>query len=176
MSFDKTGWKAVGGEGQPYDKGKIFSYYTTDDMATVRASGYFNDVSNDLDSEYTVLVRASDAIDWITLTRDATGLILTTDTRVQSLSGAGAANLTTLLTEVTSTDADAVTLANGYVGQIKVVTLIVDGGTMTLTPATALGYTNIAFADAGDSVTLMYMTGGWAIIGQGGLTTGPLSA
>ena len=95
---------------------------------------------------------------------------------IQSLTGAGAANITQKYTEHTSTSTDAVTLADGAPGQIKVITLIVDGGDMTLTPATAMGYTTIVFADAGDSVTLMFTTLGWAIIGQGGLTTGPLSA
>ena len=268
MAFDIDGWKAIGGEGQAFDEGKIFAYTSSaDTLATMKVSGYFDSVSNALDAEYFVLAKGTDGVELLSLTRDITGLILTYDTRVQSLSGAGAvdvitritevtstgadaltladgtegqrktitmvvdggvatltptnangfttivfndvgdtvdllfisgewvisnrggvvsslqsltgpgaASLTTLLTEVTTESGDAVTLADGVAGQMKIITLIVDGGDMTLTPANALGYTTIVFADAGDSVTLMFVTGGWAIIGQGGLTTGPLSA
>jgi len=68
------------------------------------------------------------------------------------------------------------TLADGDVGQLLNITLIVDGGTMTLTPANGLGYSTIAFADAGDSVQLEFKSGGWAVIGQGGISTGPVVA
>lgn len=88
---------------------------------------------------------------------------------VQSLSGAGAVNVTTLTTALTSTGVlDALTLANGTVGQIKTIIHAVDGGSSLLTPTTALGYTTITFTNAGDSVTLQYVTQGWACIGSKG--------
>ena len=46
---------------------------------------------------------------------------------VQSLSG-GAVNLTDTVTELTTTSADALTLANGTPGQVKIITMIADGG------------------------------------------------
>ncbi len=93
---------------------------------------------------------------------------------IQSLSGAGAADTITFLTEVTSTGADAVTLIDGAVGQLKRIILIVDGGTMTLTPTTGHGYATIVFADAADSVDLEFGALGWRVTGQGGLGTGPV--
>ena len=90
---------------------------------------------------------------------------------VQSLSGAGAVNLTDLITEVTTTGADALTLANGSVGQIKIITMIVDGGDGTLTPTTFANGTTITFNDANDTVALLYAnTIGWVVISNSGAT------
>ena len=89
---------------------------------------------------------------------------------VESVSGAGALNLTDLITQVTTTGADALTLANGSMGQVKIVTMIVDGGDGTLTPATLAGGTTITFADVGDGVVLVYGTAGWVVVGNNGAT------
>ena len=90
---------------------------------------------------------------------------------VQSLSGAGAVNLTDTVTEITSTGTDALTLANGTVGQVKVITMIVDGGDATLTPTTFAGGSTITFNDAGDSVILVYNTTvGWVAVANQGAT------
>ena len=90
---------------------------------------------------------------------------------VQSLSGAGAVDLVNTVTEITSTGADALTLANGTVGQVKVITMIVDGGDATLTPTTFAGGSTITFNDAGDSVILVYNTTvGWVAVANQGAT------
>ena len=90
---------------------------------------------------------------------------------VQSLSGAGAVDVTNTVTEITSTAADALTLADGTVGQIKVITMIVDGGDATLTPTTFAGGSTITFNDAGDSVILVYNTTvGWVAVANQGAT------
>jgi hypothetical protein len=90
---------------------------------------------------------------------------------VQSLSGAGAVNLTTLTTSLTTTGvSQALTLANGTAGQLKIVTHTVDGGSAVLTPTTAIGFSTVTFAAVGDTVTLMYTSAGWAIIGSRGVT------
>jgi len=89
---------------------------------------------------------------------------------VESFSGAGALNLTDLITEVTTTGANALTLANGSAGQVKIITMIVDGGDGTLTPATLAGGTTITFADVGDGVVLVYGTAGWVVVGNNGAT------
>jgi len=69
----------------------------------------------------------------------------------QSLSGAGAVNITSFATKWTTTAADAGTLADGsFIGQQKVVVLVSDGGDGTLTPATFGDGTTITFADVGD--------------------------
>lgn len=177
MSFDSTGLKAMGGAGKAFDKGKMFSYTTSDAMATVRASGYFDGISLQLDAEYFIAVKASDGINILALTRDSTGLILTTDgdidpvTSIQAITGAGAVDIITDVTEFTSDgSAQALTLADGFVGQRKTVVHVVDGGSGVLTPANALGYTIITFTTAGEAVDLLFLSGGWVITGIGGLT------
>lgn len=90
---------------------------------------------------------------------------------VQALSGAGAVNLTTPITALTTTGAaQALTLADGTAGQIKSIIHVVDGGSAVLTPTTALGFTTMTFTNAGDSITLVYTSAGWAIIGNRGGT------
>ena len=95
----------------------------------------------------------------------------------QSLSGAGAVDITSAVTKVTTTGSDTLTLADGQAGQIKVIIMIVDGGDGTLTPTTLLGGTTITFADAGDAVILLWVaTLGWVRIAQGGPGVGPVMA
>ena len=91
---------------------------------------------------------------------------------VQALSGAGAANNTSLTTQLTTTGSNqAITLANGTNGQIKIVTMVVDGGDAILTPSTFANGTSITFNDVGDTVLLVYnTTGGWALVSNTGCT------
>ncbi len=89
----------------------------------------------------------------------------------QALSGAGAVNLTTLITKVTSTGANALTLADGVDGQVKMIVMVVDGGDATLTPTTKTGFSTIVFNDIGDGVTLVFTTTtGWILVGNNGAT------
>ena len=62
--------------------------------------------------------------------------------------------------------------ANGTSGQIKIITMVVDGGTATLTPTTLAGSnTTVAFSDVGDSVILLYTTTlGWVVTSNQGAT------
>jgi hypothetical protein len=90
---------------------------------------------------------------------------------VQSLSGAGAVNLTDMMTSLTTTGASqALTLADGVVGQIKMVTHTVDGGSAILTPTTKIGFSTVTFTAVGDTVTMVYTAAGWAITGSRGVT------
>lgn len=87
----------------------------------------------------------------------------------QSLSGAGAVNVTDMFTSLTTSGAaQALTLANGTVGQIKVISHVVDAGSAVLTPTTKIGFTTVTFTNVGDSVTLIYTSAGWAVIGSYG--------
>ena len=91
---------------------------------------------------------------------------------VQALSGAGAADTTNLITELTTAaGAAAVTLADGTTaGQIKIITMVVDGGgTATVTPTTFANGTSMAFADVNDTVMLAWAnTIGWVIVSNSG--------
>jgi len=91
---------------------------------------------------------------------------------VQSLSGAGAVDLTNLITELTTTGADALTLADGTTsGQVKIVNMIVDGGDGTLTPVTFANGTTITFDAVAESATLVWnSTIGWVATSVQGAT------
>lgn len=91
----------------------------------------------------------------------------------QSLSGAGAVDITNAFTALTTTgSAQALTLANGTVGEIKIIAHVVDGGSAVLTPATRLGgYATIVFTNAGDTAMLVYTAAGWDIVALNGATT-----
>ena len=81
--------------------------------------------------------------------------------------------------KTTGAGAEALTLANGVPGQIITISLVVDGGgTGTLTPATKSGFVSIAFADAGDTASLLYVndTVGWVILGTAGVAAPPAIA
>jgi hypothetical protein len=97
----------------------------------------------------------------------ATDVVLST----QSLSGAGAVDITNAFTSLTTTGAaQALTLANGSVGEVKVIVHAVDGGSAVLTPTTKIGFSTVTFTAVGDSVMLIYTSAGWAIIGSRGVT------
>ena len=155
-----------------------YSYDAGSDLlATVLAADFFLTKYKELNVGDLIRV-ITDAGEYLleVITSSSTGVTTARANTVQSLSGAGAVDTISELTEVTSTSTDALTLIDGAIGQIKKITLIVDGGTATLTPTTGLGYSTIAFADAGDSVVLQFMTGGWAMIGHGGLSGGPVAS
>lgn len=89
----------------------------------------------------------------------------------QSLSGAGAVDITNTLTSLTTTGvAQALTLADGAVGQMKVIVHTVDGGSAVLTPTTKIGFSTITFTAVGDAATLVYTATGWAVVGSKGVT------
>lgn len=78
--------------------------------------------------------------------------------------------------KTTGADAEALTLADGVVGQELTISLVTDGGgDGTLTPATSSGWATIVFADAGDTATLKFVgaTVGWVIVGLAGVAAPP---
>jgi hypothetical protein len=96
---------------------------------------------------------------------------------IQALSGPGAVNLTTLTTNFTSTaTGNALTLANGTAGQIKIVIYVAEaaaGDTGILTPTNRLGYSSVTLTAIGDCVTLQYTGTAWAVIAVRGATVNP---
>lgn len=84
----------------------------------------------------------------------------------QSLTGAGAVDVVSLSTLLTSTGAaQALTLANGQPGQVKTIIHAVDGGSMILTPTTKTGFSTITFTNVGETATLQFFTTiGWVIL------------
>ena len=87
-------------------------------------------------------------------------------------SGGGNVGLTTAVSTIVTTAPIALGLLNGATGQLKVITMITDGGDATLTPTTLSGKSTITFDDAGDTVFLMFVdaTTGWIILSNEGPT------
>jgi hypothetical protein len=87
----------------------------------------------------------------------------------QSLSGAGAVDITNAFTALTTTGAaQALTLANGSPSELKIITHVVDGGSAVLTPTTKIGFSTITFTGVGESAMLVYTAAGWAIVALNG--------
>jgi len=84
--------------------------------------------------------------------------------------------------KTTGGDAEALTIVDGKPGQILMIQLAVDGGgdgTLTVgTNSTGTGWTTCLFADAGDTLILMYAndTVGWVVLSCWGLTQQPAIA
>ena len=81
-----------------------------------------------------------------------------------SISGAGAIDVTSDVTLITTTAADALTLADGAEGQRKLLIMVTDGGDGTLTPANLGNGTTITF-DNTDVAELIFVNGSWHMIG-----------
>jgi hypothetical protein len=102
-----------------------------------------------------------------TLAATFAGAVVTGST---TLSGAGAIPITTSLVKFTSTAAaNALTLANGVDGQRLTIVHDVKGtlGTGVITPTTKTGFSTITLTNAGDTVSLVYVTTrGWMVTGS----------
>ena len=140
------------------------------------ATGDFTSVEGDTITDGTLSINAgaiTGATSGAFSTTLTAGSIVTTGgitAGIQTISGPGAINLTTLYTELTTTGADAFSLANGAAGQIKIITLLVEGGTATITPTTFSNGTSITMDAANDSVTMIYGTNGWQVIASQAIT------
>jgi len=76
-----------------------------------------------------------------------------------------AISVSTAVTLLETAGTNATTLANGTVqGQIKIIVNDTDGGSSVLTPQSRLGYADIEFVAAGDSVVCMWTGTAWAIL------------
>ena len=90
---------------------------------------------------------------------------------IDILTGGGAIRTDTLTTEIVTTGAQAFSLADGALGQIKILNMKTHGGTATITPATFSNATNILFNAKDDNVTLCFTSNGWVIIAGQSFTT-----
>ena len=110
----------------------------------------------------------------ITLTPNGTGLIdlagKVVFSETTTSSGAGAVSVNGHIHEITTTAADALTLADGTEGQRLAVIMVTDGGDGTLTPTNLAGaQTTITFDAVGESVDLLFTNGSWHIVGSYGV-------
>ena len=94
--------------------------------------------------------------------------IMTPEAIAPALNAAGTCSATITTTGFALNGVNALSLANGTNGQIKIIscTAVTAAGTATLTPTTsAADYSTIAFTAAGQTATLQFFTtGGWYIL------------
>ena len=88
----------------------------------------------------------------------------------QLLTGAGAVDVVSAITEVVSTGAQAGTFADGVEGQIKFIVMKTDGGDYTITPTNFNSGSTITLNDAGDAVLLLFTNSAWYLISNQGAT------
>lgn len=85
-------------------------------------------------------------------------------TQMFSTAGAVVLDLKMLAANIITTGAATATLADGVLGQYKIITLDIDGGDEVVTPATPNGFATITLDTAGDSILLQWAsTAGWVI-------------
>lgn len=175
MAFSAENLKEAGSWGN-FVGGQLFLMSDEDStLETMLADSYLDDGAESLRVGDNVLMRGSDGNTLARIDSITSGVVVTTvvapaSQAAQSLSGAGAANITSLVTLHTSGAADVVTLADGnYVGHMKVITCVVDGGSTIITPATMLTLSTVTLVAAGDTAVLMWTgAGGWTTIGVAG--------
>ncbi len=153
--------------------------YWNEASDTVTAAGFFTDKRLAVGDQIDVLVAAfTSFIRYRVSAVSATGAATVTSAAsttysaggVQTLTGAGAVNLTTDITLLVITGSDAITLADGTVGQRKIIKVKTDGGTATLTPTNLADGTTLTFADVNDSVELIFADDNWQVISNNGVT------
>lgn len=174
MALADGDFKQVGSNANNLDGGQVYSVRsTTDTMATMMAASYLDNLNGTLNSNDIVIISGTDGVQLARIVNTSgviTLLLVASDAGVhQALSGAGAADLLTAVTNHTSTGADVVTLANGtFVGQKKIITCAVDGGSSIITPATTLGaWSTCTLLNVGDTIQLLWNGTGWLAIGVG---------
>ena len=85
-----------------------------------------------------------------------------------------AVNVTTSITHIdTTSGAHAGTLADGSNGQIKIITLIADGGNSVITPTNASGFTSLTFGNVGDTAICIFTNSKWHILTLKGASITP---
>ena len=95
---------------------------------------------------------------------------------VQRLTGSGSTgviNLTDTVTLlITTGSSQAFSLADGVEGQLKIISMVTDGGSGIVTPANFVNGTTITFDDVEDTVTLLYQSTGWVALARQNATFG----
>jgi len=96
----------------------------------------------------------------------------------QTLTGAGVANVTTMVTETVTSGNNVVSMAAGVAGQIKIFilkTLTSGSQTTIITPNSRLGYATVTLSAAGEAAIFYYSAAStaWVCIGAISNATSP---
>ena len=98
---------------------------------------------------------------------DANGNFI--NANIETIAAGGTSTALDLTKTIHDIDADAggdiFTLADGTLGQEMICVMKSATGTATIAPSTLMGGTSVTFNAAGDTVTFVYTSNGWAITG-----------
>jgi len=180
----ETDFNEVGSHTNKSDGGQTYSVSSdADTLGAMMVSGYLDALAaaDKINVQDNILLNGTDGCQLVMVESITAGVVVVSASAntgiALAVTNPSAIAITHRSVDVTSSSATPTpSLADGAIGQLLNITLVVDDGTMTMTPANGLGYSTIAFADAGDSVQLEFKSGGWAVIGQGGVSTGPVVA
>ena len=89
---------------------------------------------------------------------------------IQAITVAGAVDVTSLSTSISTSGAIALTLADGAAGQFKYLAMIARVGNATLTPTNFGNGTTITFTAVGNSCVLQFIGSKWWVIANYGCT------
>ena len=81
MAFDRAGWQPIGGQAKKGSAPAIWSYTSTDAIATVNTAAYFNDVSDEVSVRVVILVVDSNTptANWVNVLSNASGVVDVSD-------------------------------------------------------------------------------------------------
>ena len=171
MSLDIT---KLRNPGNIQESGNLIVYDAGDDtLATVMGASYWDAAHKHLRVDDTVRVTHPDGVSDISVSTITAGVVVMVGAgdSVQTIAVAGAVDVLNRITLAESAGAaQAMTLADGlYIGQMKTIVHDIDGGSLVLTPATALGFTTATFTTVGETATFMWSGAlGWVVVGFGG--------
>lgn len=179
----ETDFMEVDSHSNKSDGGQTYSVSSdADTLGAMMVSGYLDALAaaGKINVQDNILLNGTDGCQLVMVKSITSGVVVVSASAntgiAETLSGAGAIPITARSVDLTTGGTDAMTIADGAVGQLLNITHVSDGGSAVITPANGLGYTTITMEDAGDSVQLEMKSGGWAVIGQGGISTGPVVA
>ncbi len=177
MAFDRKNLTIIGNNAKAGAVPAQWIYWN-EDSDTVTSAGYFVDSRLTVGDQIRVLVAAyTSFVEYrVSAVTDGAATVIASTTAtfnpggVDTRTGAGAISLTSEITLLVTTGADALTLADGTVGQRKVIKMKTDGGDGTLTPTNFKDGTTITFNDVNDVVELMFFDSEWQLIANEGCT------
>lgn len=179
MPFQREAIHANGSGKSNLDNGGnmwVYSPTNGDSLLTIQGANFFLPFQEALEVNDLILI----AIGSTTLTHSAVSVSNATTVTIVSpvvnisidslsipTSTDPAISILTDITEITTTGgASTSTLADGFVGQKKIIVMVADAGDNVLTPNLFGGGTTITFAAPGEAIELLFATTvGWVILG-----------
>ncbi len=181
MALDINNFKEVGGSANFENGGQLYSVFSdTDTLATMSSDSYLDGLSNKLHMRDSILLGGTDGAQIVQVTNPNSPVMVSVidagNTGIAAtLTGPGAIPITARSVDLSTIDSEAITLADGAIGQLLNITIvsIFDASSQAvITPDNFLGNSTIIMDDVGNSIQLEMKSGGWALIAEADMTNG----